>query len=206
MGKFFFKVSDSIIGQDLPNDQQLYNYLQLISNNFGKLNFNGDMQSDLGLNANNFQQQNNLSLDMNIGHILDGNDMSQSALNFNLSNLVIDGDNNQNSLVDYSNGMNHNNNNVLRQFNELHISGSNLGYKKEMVSKNFWVKKFFCFKILILNFLVFRTIRTCQVSFNTIVPTKMIASINIAKLTSPNLTLSTLIIIAILEAGSSLIR
>lgn len=69
---------------------------------------------------------------MNIGHILDENDINQSGLNFNLSNLVIDGDNNQNNLVDYS-GMNHNNN-VLRQFNELHISGSNLGYKKEMVS------------------------------------------------------------------------
>lgn len=86
------------------------------------------MQSGLGLNSNPFHQPN-LSLDMNISHILEENDINQSVLNFNPSDLVTDNDNNH---VDYSAALNHNAN-VLRQFNDLHISGSNLGYKKEMV-------------------------------------------------------------------------
>lgn len=90
---------------------------------------NADIQPDLGIGSgSNFQPQN-LSLDATISHILEDNDLNQT-LSFN-PNLVIEGDNNQNTLNDYGTGLNHNIH-ILRQFNELH-SSTNTGLKKDAV-------------------------------------------------------------------------
>ncbi|KAL0269127.1 UNVERIFIED_CONTAM: hypothetical protein PYX00_006960 [Menopon gallinae] len=120
------KFSDNLIGQGLPNDQQLYNYLQMISNNFGKININDDMQqSDIGLNPSNGFQQSSLCLNTNIRQMLE-EDGNQNSFGFSSNNLAVDND--HHPLIDgYSAGMNHNMN-MLGQFPEVH---TNSAYKKE---------------------------------------------------------------------------
>ncbi|KAK6635734.1 hypothetical protein RUM44_000988 [Polyplax serrata] len=117
---------DTIIGQGLPNDQELYNYLQLFSNRFGKLNLSTEIQqpnTDVSTSRNYTHQ--NLPLDIQSNQILDDSGINIYNMNFNSPGLNVEGD----STLNYSGTVSQN---LLKQFNEQgHSASEKFRLKKE---------------------------------------------------------------------------
>lgn len=108
----------------------MYNYLQLISNSFGKLNLSSEIQqADFNVNNTpNFHQQS-LPLDLQSNHIMEDNGIHLYNTNFNSVGLNVEG----NNTLNYTGGLNQN---VTKQLiDQVHPSVEKFRTKKEMVNE-----------------------------------------------------------------------